>query len=70
MINASCYGQDVDEKLLYDTFSAFGGIVSNPKVMLYLDLLYFFFPNVAFAATFYDVILLIKKTCNTISNWK
>lgn len=25
--------QDVDEKLLYDTFSAFGVIVTNPKVM-------------------------------------
>ncbi|CAH2051323.1 unnamed protein product [Thlaspi arvense] len=25
---------DVDEKLLYDTFSAFGVIVSNPKIML------------------------------------
>lgn len=24
--------QDVDEKLLYDTFSAFGVIVTNPKV--------------------------------------
>ncbi|KAI3853070.1 hypothetical protein MKX03_020065 [Papaver bracteatum] len=24
---------DVDEKLLYDTFSAFGAIVSNPKIM-------------------------------------
>ncbi|KAL5557258.1 hypothetical protein UlMin_039494 [Ulmus minor] len=24
---------DVDEKLLYDTFSAFGGIVTNPKIM-------------------------------------
>lgn len=24
---------DVDEKLLYDTFSAFGGIASNPKIM-------------------------------------
>lgn len=24
--------QDVDEKILYDTFSAFGGIASNPKV--------------------------------------
>lgn len=26
--------QDVDEKLLYDTFSAFGVIVTNPKVIL------------------------------------
>lgn len=26
--------QDVDEKLLYDTFSAFGVIVANPKVFL------------------------------------
>ena len=26
--------QDVDEKLLYDTFSAFGVIVTNPKVQL------------------------------------
>ncbi|OEL28824.1 Splicing factor 3B subunit 4 [Dichanthelium oligosanthes] len=25
--------QDVDEKLLYDTFSAFGVIVTNPKIM-------------------------------------
>ncbi|KAH0917110.1 hypothetical protein HID58_024770 [Brassica napus] len=24
---------DVDEKILYDTFSAFGGIASNPKIM-------------------------------------
>lgn len=24
---------DVDEKLLYDTFSAFGGIIQNPKIM-------------------------------------
>jgi hypothetical protein len=30
----SCFPcqQDVDEKLLYDTFSAFGVIVTNPKV--------------------------------------
>ena len=27
--------QDVDEKLLYDTFSAFGVIVTNPKVFLF-----------------------------------
>lgn len=27
--------QDVDEKLLYDTFSAFGVIVTNPKVLLF-----------------------------------
>ncbi|KAK4730674.1 hypothetical protein R3W88_023662 [Solanum pinnatisectum] len=27
------YMQDVDEKLLYDTFSAFGVVVSNPKIM-------------------------------------
>lgn len=26
--------QDVDEKLLYDTFSAFGVIVTNPKVLV------------------------------------
>lgn len=26
--------QDVDEKLLYDTFSSFGVIVTNPKVFL------------------------------------
>nr|GFB07708.1 splicing factor 3B subunit 4 [Tanacetum cinerariifolium] len=26
---------DVDEKLLYDTFSAFGVIVTNPKVEIY-----------------------------------
>jgi splicing factor 3B subunit 4 len=25
--------QDVDEKLLYDTFSAFGGIIETPKIM-------------------------------------
>lgn len=25
---------EVDEKMLYDTFSAFGGIVSTPKVFL------------------------------------
>lgn len=31
--------QDVDEKLLYDTFSAFGVIVTNPKVI---------FPSVLF----------------------
>jgi splicing factor 3B subunit 4 len=31
----SCFPcqQDVDEKLLYDTFSAFGVIVTNPKIM-------------------------------------
>jgi hypothetical protein len=26
--------QDVDEKLLHDTFSAFGVIVTNPKVII------------------------------------
>jgi len=26
--------QDVDEKLLYDTFSAFGIIANNPKVSI------------------------------------
>lgn len=31
--------QDVDEKLLYDTFSAFGVIVTNPKVIQCLCLL-------------------------------
>lgn len=31
--------QDVDEKLLYDTFSAFGVIVTNPKVIPCLRLL-------------------------------
>ena len=29
--------QDVDEKLLYDTFSAFGVIVTNPKVCIILS---------------------------------
>lgn len=29
-----CVVQDVDEKLLYDTFSAFGVIVTNPKVQI------------------------------------
>jgi splicing factor 3B subunit 4 len=28
---------EVDEKLLYDTFSAFGGIVQTPKIMRYND---------------------------------
>eukprot|EP01039_Chlorochromonas_danica_P011332 gene11332-12647_t len=28
---------DVDEKLLYDTFSAFGGIIQTPKIMCDLD---------------------------------
>ena len=28
---------EVDDKLLYDTFSAFGGIISTPKVMYDLD---------------------------------
>jgi splicing factor 3B subunit 4 len=31
--------QDVDEKLLHDTFSAFGVIVTNPKVIISLCLL-------------------------------
>lgn len=30
-----CFFQDVDEKLLYDTFSAFGVIVTNPKVVTF-----------------------------------
>lgn len=30
-----CLFQDVDEKLLYDTFSAFGVIVTNPKVITF-----------------------------------
>ena len=30
---------EVDEKLLYDTFSAFGVIITTPKVSLLLDLL-------------------------------
>ena len=29
--------EEVDEKLLYDTFSAFGGIISNPKIMSDMD---------------------------------
>jgi splicing factor 3B subunit 4 len=29
---------DVDEKLLYDTFSAFGVIASNPKVVFFISL--------------------------------
>ena len=32
-LDPGCSLQDVDEKLLYDTFSAFGVIVTNPKVM-------------------------------------
>ena len=31
-LTSCCVVQDVDEKLLYDTFSAFGVIVTNPKV--------------------------------------
>lgn len=31
--------QDVDEKLLYDTFSAFGVIVTNPKVPFHYSLM-------------------------------
>lgn len=33
-VKLACFVQDVDEKLLYDTFSAFGVIVTNPKVRL------------------------------------
>ncbi len=32
---------EVDEKLLYDTFSAFGVIITTPKVSLLLDLFFF-----------------------------
>lgn len=31
--------QDVDEKILYDTFSAFGGIASNPKVESFITVI-------------------------------
>jgi hypothetical protein len=34
-----CFLQGVDEKLLHDTFSAFGVIVTNPKVIISLCLL-------------------------------
>ncbi len=34
--------QDVDEKLLYDTFSAFGVIVTNPKVPFRYSLMSWF----------------------------
>ncbi|KAL6003663.1 hypothetical protein ACLOJK_023897 [Asimina triloba] len=42
-INSDVYLQDVDEKLLYDTFSAFGVIVTNPKVSLEEEI--FFVPS-------------------------
>lgn len=42
--------QDVDEKLLYDTFTAFGVIVANPKVSLtlFFILLFCVFTSITF----------------------
>lgn len=33
---------EVDEKLLYDTFSAFGVILQTPKVLFFFIILFFF----------------------------